>query len=162
MSLNTTLSFFRSLYESGLASSTIATTKSALVKVFAYGFGLDLNDLCFSSISRACAKQRPALRPDMLSWSLNKVLRLASTISDDDCSYQHLFRKTLFLVALASGARVSELAALSRDNGFIKFLITGEVSLSPHPKFLAKNEDPAHRWKLWILFHCPKTPLSAL
>ena len=74
MPINTTLSFFRSLYESGLASSTITTTKSALVKVFPYGFGLDLNDLCFSSSSRACAKQRPALRPAMLLWSLNKVL----------------------------------------------------------------------------------------
>ena len=147
MSINNTLSFFRSLHESGLASSMIATTKSALVKVFAYGFGLNLNDLCFASISRACAKQRPALRPSMLLWSLNKVLRLASGISTTDCSYQHLLRKTLFLVALASGARVSELAALSRDKGFVKFLPTGEVSLSPHPKFLAKNEDSAHRWK---------------
>ena len=61
MSINSTLSFFRSLHESGLASATIATIKSALVKVFAYGFGLNLNDLCFSSIYRACAKQRPAL-----------------------------------------------------------------------------------------------------
>ena len=61
-------------------------------------------------------------------------------------------------MALASGARLSEMAALSRDTGFIKFLPSGEVSLSPHPKFLAKNEDPAHRWKPWIIVPLPQDP----
>ena len=59
-------------------------------------------------------------------------------------------------MALASGAMVSELAALSRDKGFIKFLPTGEVSFSPHPKFLAKNEDPVHRWKPWVIVPLPQ------
>ena len=94
----------------------------------------------------------------MLSWSLNKALHLASSINNDDCSFQHLLRKALFLIALASGARVSELAALSRDKGFIKFLPMGEVSLAPHPKFLAKNEDPAHRWKPWRIVPLPQDP----
>ena len=62
----------------------------------------------------------------------------------------------LFLVALASGARLSEMAALFQDKGFIKLLPSGEVSLSPHPKFLAKNEDPAHRWKPWIIVPLPQ------
>ena len=93
MSINLTLSFFRFLHESGLASSTVTTIKSALVKIFAYRFNIDLNDLCFSSISRACARQRPAPRLVMLSWSLNKVLQLASSISNNSCSYQQLFRK---------------------------------------------------------------------
>ena len=94
----------------------------------------------------------------MLSWPLNKVLRLVSGVVTTDCSYQHLLMKTLFLVALASGARVSELAALSRDKGFVKFLPSGEVSLSPHPKFMAKNEDPVHRWKPWIIVPLPQDP----
>ena len=158
MSINAALSFFRSLHQSGLASATIATIKSALVKIFAYGFGINLNDLCFSSIYKACAKQRPSIRPNMLSWSLNKVLRLASGIHNENCSYQLLLRKTLFLTALASGARVSELAALSREKGFIKFLPSGEVSLAPHPKFLAKNEDPANRWKPWRIVPLPQDP----
>ena len=41
MSPNLTLSFFRSLHESGLAPGTVTTTKSALVKIFAYGFDID-------------------------------------------------------------------------------------------------------------------------
>ena len=158
MSINSTLSFFRSLHESGLAPATVATIKSALVKIFAYGFGINLNDLCFSSIYKACTKQRPSIRPNMLSWSLNKVLQLASDIRNEDCSYQLLLRKTLFLTALASGARVSEIAALSREKGFVNFLSTGEVSLAPHPKFLAKNEDPANRWKPWRIVPLPQDP----
>ena len=60
MSINSTLSFFRSLHESGLAASTVTTIKSALAKPFFYGFDLNLNDYCFSSISRSCARLRPA------------------------------------------------------------------------------------------------------
>ena len=156
MTINLALSFFRSLHDSGLAASTVITTKSALAKVFFYGFDMRLNDVCFASIARSCAKLRPAKRPEMFSWSLNKVLQLASSIHNDSCSYQELFRKTLFLLALASGARISELAALSRDKGFVKFLPSGEVSLAPHPKFLAKNEDPQNRWKPWKIVPLPQ------
>ena len=46
--------------------------------------------------------------------------------------------------------------ALSRDKGFITFLPSGKASLSPHPKFLAKNEDPMHRWKPWIILPLPQ------
>ena len=147
MSTNLVISFFRSLHESGLAASTITTTKSALNKIFYYGFDIKLNDPCFSSIPKSCAKLRPAERLESFNWSLNKVLQWASSINSDSCTYLQLFRKTLFLLALASGARVSELSALSRDKGFIKFLPSGEVSLAPHLKFLAKNEDPQNRWK---------------
>ena len=102
----------------------------------------------------------------MLSWSLNKVLRLASGIDNSSCTYQKLFRKTLFLIALASGARLSEMAALSRDKGFAVFLPSGEVSLSPHPKFLAKNEDPQNRWAPWKILPLPQDlslcPVEAL
>ena len=150
--------FFRNLHESGFAASTVISTKSALVKVFYYGFGIRLNDICFASIGRAVAKLRPASRPEMLSWSLNKVLRLTSSISVDNCSYQQLLRKTLFLIALASGARISELAALSRDKGRVQFLDSGEVSLSPHPRFIAKNENPQKRWSPWKIVPLPQDP----
>ena len=69
-------------------------------------------------------------------------------------------------MALVSGAWLSEMEALSWDKGFITFLPSGEVSLSPHPKFLAKNEDPAHRWKPWIIVPLPQDsslcPVKAL
>ena len=156
MSLNLAISFFKSLHDSGLASSTVTATKSALTKIFLYGFDINLNDPCFSSIARSCAKLRPTERPEMLSWSINKVLRLASSICNTTCSYQMLLRKTLFLVSLASGARILELEALSGAEGFVQCLPDGQLSLSPHPKFLANNEDPQNRWKPWKILPLPQ------
>ena len=102
----------------------------------------------------------------MLTWSLDKALQLASSIDPDQCSFQQLLRKTLFLIALASGARLSEMTALSRAPKFVKFLHTGEVLLSPHAKFLAKNEDPQKRWKPWKIIPLPQDlslcPVSTL
>ena len=96
--------------------------------------------------------------PDKPSWSLNKVLQLASSIDSDQCSYQQLLRKTLFLIAPTSGTRLSEMAALPRAPKFAKFLHTGEALLSPHAKFLAKNEDPQKRWKPWKIITLPQDP----
>ncbi|XP_066964086.1 uncharacterized protein [Macrobrachium rosenbergii] len=146
MTTNLAISFFRSLFEKGLASSTITTAKSALKKIFLHGFKINLTDSYFSSIPKACARLRPVTRPHTVSWFLNDVLKLDSEIDNQDCSFTNLLRKTLFLISLASGARISELSALSREPNHIDFLPSGEVLLAPHPKFLAKNEDPRDRW----------------
>ena len=82
----------------------------------------------------------------MISWSINKVLRLASDTAREPGNYQTLLRRTLFLIALASGARISELEALSREKGSVRFLKNGEVLLKPNKAFLAKNEQPQDRW----------------
>ena len=60
-------------------------------------------------------------------------------------------------MALASGARISELAALSRDDGFVVFS-DSDALLKPHLKFLAKNEDPQNRWKPWKILALPQDP----
>lgn len=155
MTINLTVSFFRSLFEKGLAASTVTTVKSALRKVFLYGFKIDLTDPYFSSIPKACARLRPVIRPHTVSWFLNDVLKLASDIDNQSCPYLSLLRKTLFLVSLASGARISELSALSREPNHVDFLPSGEVLLIPHPTFLAKNEDPQHRWSPWKILPLP-------
>ena len=49
---------------------------------------------------------------------------------------------------MASGARVSELVALSRDEGHLEWLDSSEVNLYPDLTFLAKNELPSKRWGL--------------
>ena len=50
----------------------------------------------------------------------------------------------LFLLALATGGRVSEIHALLRGEDFISFNDSG-VTLYPNPNFLCKNEDPGCR-----------------
>ncbi|XP_064100812.1 GPI ethanolamine phosphate transferase 2-like [Macrobrachium nipponense] len=142
MTTNLTISFFRSLFEKGLAASTITTAKSAFKKIFQFGFKIDLTDSYFTSIPKACARLRPTERLKSVSWFLNDVLELASDTNSSSCDYLSLLRKTLFLISLASGARISELSALSRDPGHVEFLPSGEVLLSPDRQFLAKIEDP--------------------
>ena len=168
MTLNLAIAFFKSLHDQGLAPGTISTTKSALRKIFRYGFKIDLNDDLFASIPKACAMLNPREAPGEISWSLNKVLRFASELDHSSASYILLLRKTLFLLAIASGARLSEISALSRDPGHVQFLPSGEVSFRPHLRFLAKNEDPSNRWQPWKIIPlpqdlslCPVTTLRA-
>ncbi|XP_068232529.1 uncharacterized protein [Palaemon carinicauda] len=158
MTMNLTVTFFRTLFESGLAASTITTIKSALKKIFHIGFGIDLTDSYFSSIPRACARLKPSTRPSAVSWFLNDVLKLASDTPNESCNYMALLRKSLFLLSLASGSRISELSALSRNPGHIEFLPSGEVLLSPNKVFLAKNEDPQNRWSPWKIVPLPRDP----
>ena len=96
MSLNTAITYFRSLHEQGLAPNTITTAKSGLRKIFYYGFDFNLNDVMFSSIPKSCAQQRPAPRPTMLTWSPNKVLQLSSETDCSTIEYTLLLRKTVF------------------------------------------------------------------
>ncbi|XP_068213459.1 uncharacterized protein [Palaemon carinicauda] len=158
MTMNLTVSFYRSLFESGLAASTITTIKSALKKIFQIGFNIELTDTYFSSIPRACARLKPQTRPSSVSWFLNDVIKLASDTSNESCDYIPLSRKTLFLMGLASGAGISELSALSRDPGHIEFLSSGEILISPDKRFLAKNEDPQNRWSPWKIVPLPQDP----
>ncbi|XP_064108640.1 uncharacterized protein LOC135217003 [Macrobrachium nipponense] len=166
MTINSAISFFRSLFEKGLAASTITTNKSALKKIFQLGFSIDLTDSYFSSIPKACARLRPSVRPTSVSWFLNDVLKLASETDNTTCSFIMLLRITLFLLSLASGARISELSALSRDPNHVEFLPTGEVLLSPERSFIAKNEDPLMRWEPWKVVPLPQDtslcPVSTL
>ena len=52
--------------------------------------------------------------------------------------------KALFLLALATGSRVSELHALRREPEFLAFG-NNDLTLFSRVSFLAKNEDPMHR-----------------
>ena len=57
-----------------------------------------------------------------------------------------MFAKAVFLLALASGLRVSQLAALTRHQSLTCFEVgDAAVSLAPSPTFLAKNERVGHR-----------------
>jgi hypothetical protein len=77
-------------------------------------------------------------------WDLAIVLqglRLEPFEPLESCSVRHLTYKTLFLIALATAARVSELGALSAVEGHIRFTEgKSSVTLLPFEGFLAKNQ----------------------
>ena len=73
-----------------------------------------------------------------------------------------LLHKALFLMALASGLRSSQLFALIRHPSWLVFSQDGrQVSLAPSPGFLAKNERIGHSvspcvlraWMVGSAFH---------
>ncbi|XP_064116590.1 uncharacterized protein LOC135222433 [Macrobrachium nipponense] len=99
----------------------------------------DLHDLIRSFET---TKSRTSLTP---SWNLDVVLRYLMSERfepPDKASFRDITRKCIFLIALATAKRVSELQALDSRVGF-----KGDSAvLSFRPLFLAKNENPSRPW----------------
>ena len=63
---------------------------------------------------------------------------------------EYLTWKTVFLIALASAARVSELHALSTCNTCLRIEVSG-IRLFPKLEFLAKNQRANKAWSSWFI-----------
>ena len=142
----TVCSFMLFLFETKkFTAHTVATYKAALKDPLSLGFDFDTSDEFFTQFIKGLKNRRPARPYRPVMWSLDKVLELL--MSEKYCvnpSVELLLKKTIFLVALATGARVSEIHALHRDAKYISF--TDEVlTLSFPTTFLCKNEDPVRR-----------------
>ena len=95
---------------------------------------------------------RPQEQEVLPRWHLSVVLKglmkppFAINGTDRHISLELLSYKTAFLVALASGARGSELVALSRASHNLEFTIlpsgAKQVSIRMVPKFIPKNQRP--------------------
>ena len=104
------------------------------------------------NIIRKMSILRPRTQEVLPRWHLSVVLKVlmkppfAINSSDRNLSLKLLSYKTAFLVALATGARGSELVALSRvpHNLDLKTLDSGakQVSIWMVPKFIPKNQRP--------------------
>ena len=128
------------------APPTITTYAAALADPLWFGFHLNLRSRVWDLMKRGMFLHRPPLKRPTIFWSLSKVLKTlegaAYTVTPD---LHHLLRKALFLIALASGLRASQLHALVRHPAWLVFSPDGQrVSLAPSPKFLAKNEREGH------------------
>ena len=128
------------------AAPTISTYAAALADPLWFGFSLDIRSRAWDLLKRGLFLQRPPSRPPRIFWSLSKVLdHLQEPRFSEDPSPLLLLQKALFLVAMASGLRASQLHALVRAPSWLVFSQDGRrVSLAPSPKFLAKNEREGH------------------
>ena len=91
---------------------------------------------------RAFFLKRPRCKSLLPAWSLPAVLQALSKEPFEPmykASLHHLTIKTVFLVAIASGHRVSTLQALSVEPGHIRWEASG-VRLIPRADFIAKNQ----------------------
>jgi len=97
-----------------------------------------------SSLMRNFGIERPPLRKILPAWNLSLVLRVLLKPPFEPLatiSLKFLTLKTVFLIALASGRRRSELHALRFDNDhFRQNQDQTMVKLYPSPDFVAKNQ----------------------
>ena len=90
--------------------------------------------------------QRPRVTPVFPQWDLGIVLEALSKPTCEplrEASFKHLTLKTVFLLAMASSGRRSELQVLRFDQNYIQFKPKGAgVTLYFSPEFMRKKQKP--------------------
>lgn len=128
----------------GLAPSTAANYRTALNSVLQLSLGYNIaQDPTLSALLRGFATQAgPKQFLPEPAWSLSVVLdslRYPPFEPKEQTTLENWSKKTLFLVALASGRRVSEIHALSfRDNQTV--IYKDRMVLNTELGFRAKNQ----------------------
>ena len=124
-----------------LSPKTILVYRNSLKLPLLYGFSINTSDREFSLLARSQFLANPPPKKIIPAWNPNKVLSMFEQpqFSNSRATPSRLLMKTLFLVALASGNRVSEIAAFSRAGSKI---LPGskKATLAVHPGFLYKNQ----------------------
>ena len=103
--------------------------------------------------------QRPRVTPILPHWDLGIVLEALSKPPYEplrEASFKHLTLKTVFLLAMASAGRRSELHALRFDQNYIQFKPKGAgVTLYFSPEFMRKNQKPNQVNDPWYISAVP-------
>ena len=109
--------FLTEKFQSGLAPSTVCGYRTAIAKTLIHLTGRDLgSDRDLSSLLHSFELERPTLRNPVPNWDLSLVLNVLLKDPFEPLQKAHLkllTYKTVFLLALASGKRRSEIHALS-------------------------------------------------
>ncbi|XP_064087525.1 uncharacterized protein LOC135202200 [Macrobrachium nipponense] len=130
--------------ECGLAVSTIKGYRSMLAAVFRHrGLNISENKDLHDLIRSFETTKKGSLRTP--SWNLDVVLQFFSSSRFEpphSASFRDLTKKSLFLMALASAKRMSELQAIEGKVGFKD----QSVVCSFLPSFFTKNENPSNPW----------------
>ena len=122
-----------------LSARTILNYRSCLSLPIKLGFNIDLSGKTFSLLARSQFLQKPVTRKLYPQWQINPVLEiLSSERFCNNVSKRDKLLKTLFLVSLAIGNRVSEIAALTRDG--IIYPSDNTVTIPTKEGFLFKNQ----------------------
>ena len=139
--------FLLDLFKQGLAPQTIKGYKTSLSSVFKkIGRGHIINDQALSSMMQSFTIQKPRPSRTMPNWELGLVLeRLKQKPYEPmrEASLKYLTLKTVFLLALASGNRRSELQALMYNDEYCLVEKDGsKATIHFAPGFLRKNRSP--------------------
>lgn len=123
----------------GLSPQTILNYKSCLAWPLKTAFNLNLNESCFSLLTKTQFLKNPPRRKKIPTWSIDKALETFSSRAFDNqiITGEKLLLKALFLTALATGNRASELASTIREGVVMN---NNMVHLPVQRSFLFKNQ----------------------
>lgn len=136
------LRFFRDIFHTDrLQPSTVLAYRASLAYPMQVGFSFSLRDEEFSLLAKSQFLNRPPTQHIFPAWDLNKVLNL---LQSDQYAYgsadrNRVLNKGLFILALASGGRVSELSAFFKP-GVCFSRDSSRVTIPVRPGFLFKNQ----------------------
>ena len=137
---NTVLKYLIHLQQSkNLSPRTILNYRSCLARPLRVALNLDLNSEAFELLARSQFLQNPPQQRIIPSWSIDTALDTYSKppFLNNNIGMEELLLKTLFLTALASGNRASELAATIRAGVVFS---QEKITLPVHQAFLFKNQ----------------------
>ena len=127
----------------GLAFKTLEGYRTAIARPLRYARGIDIaENQAISSLLQSFRRERPTLKNPYPQWDLSLVLLSLTKAPFEPlrvASLRNLTFKTVFLVLLASGARKSEVHALS-FKAFSHAQHWREVVLTPIPSFVSKTQ----------------------
>ena len=128
----------------------MAGYRTAIAQTLPYISGTEVGmDPVLSNLIKNFKSSAPARVTQVPDWDLNVVLDALMKPPFEPPSWDSALNKklttykTVFLLALSTGARRSELHALSRAPNDLVFGRKG-VSIRTKPQFLAKNQVPGH------------------
>ena len=131
-----------------LAISTIRGYRSTLSSALPIGEEIT-NSAKLGALMQSFATERPKKTQFIPQWDFNLVLNYLMDSPFEPikrCRPEDLTLKTLFLLLLASGRRISEIHALIASDSCIRFARdNSEVRLLTEPGFLAKNQKPGEK-----------------
>ena len=134
------LDFLIFLESKELSPNTILAYKNSLRIPLEKGFGISFADIEFNLLAKAQFLTNPPTPKLIPQWSLEEALSVLSKKGNlSELQSKEQFLITLFLVAIATGNRVSELAAIDRRTiSFSPNFVS--VNLPIVPGFLYKNQ----------------------
>ena len=136
--------FLISRFDKGLALATLRSYRSAIASChrgFCDGSSVT-NSQFLTRLMKSFFLKIPPSKTLLPAWSLPAVLKVLASAPFEPlhkASLRLLTLKMAFLVAIASGHRVSSLQALCVDPGHLRWEASG-VRLIPRPGFIAKNQ----------------------
>ncbi|XP_069109293.1 uncharacterized protein [Argopecten irradians] len=133
--------------ERNLASGTIAGYRTAIASVLSFHDRREVgSSTSLSALIRGFSLDRPRVRQLAPQWNLALVLESLKGAPYEplgSVSLKFLTFKTVFLLALASGRRRSDIHALSVHSSCLRWARdSSAVTLLTDPAFLAKNQVP--------------------